>query len=211
MNTELAQELITALKSGSSLKASEFLLLAVMAAVFSFIGAYLASKAKNLATKEDVGRIIEIEERIRSDFREKFETLSARNRLREAAIEKRLEAHQKAFSLWMQLMHNINDSEKLITVVLECQRWWPENCLYLTSDASAAFVRAYRGASLRRTLLDHAFAIQGPRPEELLKQITENYYQIEKAGEVITKAADLPSFSVADLDVKGKPIPERAA
>ena len=55
-----------------------------------------------------------------------------------AALEKRLEAHQQAFTLLWKFFAP-NSPEALSSHARECEIWWVENCLYLNEEASRAF------------------------------------------------------------------------
>src|SRR5689334_15919765 len=63
--------------------------------------------------------------------------------LRLAALDKRLQAHQEAFTLWQRLIFADRRNDEFSKVVTECQDWWQSNCLYLTSEARSAFRKAY--------------------------------------------------------------------
>jgi len=65
----------------------------------SFVPAYLSKKAENLATREDVARITEEIERVKAQYAVVIEELKARHQLRLAAVDRRLEAHQRAYEL----------------------------------------------------------------------------------------------------------------
>lgn len=66
----------------------------------SFLPSYLAQKAQNLATKEDIARITNEIERVKSEYAFLLEELKARHQMRLAAVDRRLQAHQDAYSLW---------------------------------------------------------------------------------------------------------------
>ena len=81
-----------------------------------------------------------------------LEQLRARQQLRMAALEKRLQVHQEAYTLWRKLRSNVS-SPNLYSVVSECQQWWESNCLYLAPDARATFARAHLAAAFHGELL----------------------------------------------------------
>lgn len=70
-----------------------------------------------------------------------------KNQLRLAALDRRLQAHQEAYSLWHRLMKDMGDQLQLSQTVQDCQSWWIKNCLYLTADARQAFSHAYTVAN----------------------------------------------------------------
>ena len=48
-----------------------------------------------------------------------------------AALDKRLETHQRAYRLWSKLLWSLHNREELRKRTRECQEWWIDNCLYL--------------------------------------------------------------------------------
>lgn len=128
----------------------------------SYLPAYLTEKAKNLATKEDVEAITKQVEDIKDMYSRRLkelehqnalvlEQLRAQQQLRLAAVERRLAAHQEAFTLWRRLVAKAH-SEDAQSAVLQCQDWWEENCLYLGAEARDSFNRAYFAAAVHREL-----------------------------------------------------------
>jgi hypothetical protein len=160
-----------------------------------FLPSYASEKGKNLATKEDIGKITDEIEQVRTVYLARLqdlqhqnamllEELRGRHQLRVAAVEKRLEAHQQAFSLWRKLLLNVHSGDIGKTVV-ECQEWWNNNCLYLTADAREAFNRAYFAAQAHRGLtLLHSQA----------KLVEDNMEMILRAGELLVAGVELPSL-----------------
>ena len=104
-----------------------------------------------------------------------------RNQLRLAALDRRLQAHQDAYSLWRRILKDL-DTAKIGDTVMECQEWWNNNCLYLTPDARQAFVQAYLTASSRSVTM-------GSRD---LKLISLEFEIIKRAGELIAQGVELP-------------------
>lgn len=107
-----------------------------------------------------------------------------RHQLRIAALEKRLEAHQHAYTLWRKLLFADKRSKEIYDVVMECQDWWENNCLYLSSSAREAFFRAYHSAR------DHADLLRVPEKAELVKSA---HQVVERAGKLILEAVSLPT------------------
>jgi hypothetical protein len=104
-----------------------------------------------------------------------------RNQLRLAALDRRLQAHQDAYSLWRRILKDL-DTAKIGDTVMECQEWWNNNCLYLTPDARQAFVQAYLTASSRAVVM-------GSRDVNL---ISREFEIIKRAGELIAQGVELP-------------------
>lgn len=155
-----------------------------------YMSSYLSEKGKNLATREDIEEITGKVEAIRAQHASLVEELKARHQLRLAAVDRRLHAHQEAFTLWRKLMAVVH-SDQVIKVVQECQTWWEQNCVYLEPKVREGFVTAYRAASDRRALL------QG-RAEVLL--IQSNWKLITSFPSDLFQAIQLPGLS--ELEAK---------
>ena len=165
------------------------------------ISSYSTQKGKNLATREDIGAITKEVEKVRSEYTERLENLSHQNKLileqgnrrhqlRLAALDRRIEAHQKAYSLWRELLHTAHDKSNIGDVVLKCQDWWENNCLYLEADVREAFNKAYIAANSHREFVEmHSDA-------ELVKR---NWAIIKNAGDVIVKAVELPPITEGEF------------
>ena len=153
-----------------------------------FLPGYLSEKGKNLATKEDIAKITDEIERVKSQYAVLLEALKAKHQLRLAAIDRRLEAHQEAFTLWRELLAHTH-TEEVGKAVIKCQDWWEKNCLYLEPNVREAFSDAYSAAHTHNALL------QGRSNVELVK---ENWERITKAGQIILEAAQLPGFTTVE-------------
>jgi hypothetical protein len=187
---------------GIALDVIEILLLIFLGFFIRHISSYSTQKGRNLATREDIGAITKEVEKVRSEYSEHLENLSHQNKLileqgnrrhqlRLAALDRRIEAHQKAYSLWRELLHATHDKGKIGDVVLKCQNWWENNCLYLEADVREAFNKAYIAANSHREFVEiHS-------NPELVKS---NWATIKNAGDVIVKAVELPP--IADGEFK---------
>lgn len=111
--------------------------------------------------------------------------LERKHQLRIAAAERRLEAHQQAFSLWRKLIATVHNENEIRNVVIECQNWWDNNCLYLSPKARKQFNLAYLCA------VDHKEYLKNHVDPKLVK---ENWTKITDAGEVIIKGVELPTL-----------------
>lgn len=165
-----------------------------------FLPSYLKEKAKNLATKEDISDITEKVEKIRSQHSHELQKLIHDNnlqieeikslyQLRTIAPDQRIKAHQEAFKLWKNMLSSLH-TEKVSTVVMECQDWYNNNCLYLSKEAREAFSLAYNALAMHNSLLNGG----GNNSE-----IKQNYCDITDAGEAIIKPVELPPLR-SDLE-----------
>lgn len=171
----------------------------VLAALGAYLGSFLRRKGENLATKGDLNELTEIVERVRTQHAEHLENLAQENRkvleqasrehqLRLAALDRRLDAHQKAFTLCQKLISAMH-TDKVGGVVSECQSWWDSNCLYLDTESREAFIRAYRAAHIHESLLRELSSGQSP------EKIEKNWEKIVTAGTVIAQGVALPPIT----------------
>jgi len=106
--------------------------------------------------------------------------LQRKDQFRLAALDKRLEKHQEAFTLWHELFSLVHNKEERTDKVLECQDWWFKNCLYLDPKARSAFRDAFISA----------WEYDG-KDEEMRKHA---WPKISGAGDIIAAAVDLPAI-----------------
>ena len=74
-----------------------------------------------------------------------------KDQLRLAAVERRLAAHQEAYALWFELLNALHHPE-CHDVVIKCQTWWKQNCLYLDPKSRRAFWNGSIDAALYQDL-----------------------------------------------------------
>lgn len=151
----------------------------------SYLPSYFSKKAENLATREDIAAITHEIESVKTQYAVLIEESKAKHQLRMAALDRRLQAHQEAFTLWRRLLGGTH-SEEVGKVVLECQAWWEKNCLYLEPKVRDAFVAAYSAAHSH-----HAY-VQARTDSRI---ITENWELITKFPNVLFEAIQLPPLS----------------
>src|SRR3990172_11560405 len=105
-----------------------------------------------------------------------------------AALDKRLEAHQQAYTLWLQLRRSVH--KKNTDVVIKCQKWWEENCLYLDMESRKAFMSSIHAVAL------HPDLTGGQATND---KVEENWRYINECGEILIRGAGLPSFGETEL------------
>jgi len=159
----------------------------------SFFPSYVSEKGKNLATKEDIAAITTEVERVKAFYAGQMkvlehqnavliEELRSRQQLRLVATEKRLEAHQHAFTLWRALLSKAH-TDDVGPIVRDCQQWWERNCLYLTADARDSFNRAYFAASQHHKMVKERVDADA---------VKRNWADITKAGTDLVAGVELP-------------------
>lgn len=57
-----------------------------------------------------------------------------------AAMDKRLEVHQKAYRLWTELYWHWNKND-VAEIAVRCQEFWYDNCMYLDQSSRDSFKR----------------------------------------------------------------------
>lgn len=203
METKLLDEIYSAiikLQTGIPVDWMSLVLLGVivLAASFgaSYFGSYFSKKAEYRVIKKEISKITATVESIKTDYAKTLEMLSHYNRLKMAALDERLKAHQKAYSLWSELRRKVHkkDSEKTKTLIA-CQEWWEQNCLYLNEESRQAFISAIHAVAL------HSDLTEGQTPKE---EVLENWEFINQCGEAIIKDAGLPSFGKDELNKLNK-------
>ena len=154
-----------------------------------FLPGYLAEKGKNLALKEDIAQITEKIEEVKRQHSELLEDLKTRNQLRIAALQERLRAHQEAYQLWREINQAL-DKPALDEVIIRCDKWWGEHCLYLEPEARSAFLSAFVGAR------DLNFYRKNPNTVDLVSKVQR---EINDAGGIIEKCVALPNLHEFDV------------
>ena len=195
MEAELMREIISLLKelkAGVPVNWISVFIIGIIVLIASFLGSYIRRKGHNLATKEDISEITTKIEEIRADYAKEIERYSHRNRLKMAALDKRLEAYQQAYTLWLRLRRSVHNKDKNIDMVIKCQDWWEENCLYLDMESRKAFLSSIHAVALHPDLTGG----QATREE-----VEENWSVINECGETIIKCAGLPTFGENELKV----------
>jgi hypothetical protein len=136
----------------------------------AFLPSYVSEKAKNLATKEDIEHITQKIESVKHGYALLLEEYRKKEQLRFAALDRRLEVHQQAFTLWWKLLSSLH-SQDVHDAIQECQEFWVRNNLYLSEDASHAFQGSFRAAG------DHEFLKDAARGggHDGRKQVEDNF------------------------------------
>lgn len=168
----------------------------VILGIVAFIGFYVAESAKQRAILDALEKNTKVVEGIRSMYAAELEDRRGKNQLRLAALDRRLEAHQQAYGLWRKVIRTVHHEDAAQTV-FECQEWWDKNCLYLSEEARDAFQRSY-SAAFHHTSYTRA----NPRDAAALKLINDNWETIQRAGEVIVKAAALPPIPMENEQIE---------
>lgn len=93
-----------------------------------------------------------------------------------AALDKRLEVHQKAYRLWTELYWNWH-KENVGEYALRCQEFWYDYCLYLDATSRSSFKKILFHASTFRSY------------DDTMKQ--KVFDQLTSVGQHLTEGVDL--------------------
>jgi hypothetical protein len=165
--------------------------------VTRWLSSYLNEKGKNLATKEDVTKITDLVKGVEHQYNVLLEEMKSKQQLRMAALDKRLQAHQDAFTLWTKLVDGGPYAPRG-QIALECQDWWQKNCLYLEPDVRQNFVVAYHNAFwMEQNVTTGANGITGATPETIMSA----WSAITQFQALLFKSIQLPALTPTEQDV----------
>ena len=105
-----------------------------------------------------------------------------KDKFRLAALDKRLEVHQEAYTLWSNLTKAVSKPEEREKIAHECEEFWKKNCLYLEDKAGDEFQRCYVLANL----WDNC----DRKDKEIIMGV----------GKYIFKAVELPSLTYREIE-----------
>lgn len=147
---------------------------------------YFSQKGKNLATKEDIGEITHKIEEAKLLYARQLEQFKAMHQLKMAALDKRLQVHQDAFSLWAK-MNQTSDRKEFKQLHTECSNWWDNNCLYLDPNVRSEFL-----SSITAMNQHHLFVQNGINHQW-------SFSDSEKLFNAISEATQLPPLTLTEL------------
>lgn len=170
-----------------------YVLSALIGGLITGAGAYWAEKGKNRATKEDIGQITQAVEAVKSEFSEKLEDLKAHHQLRMVAAERRLQAHQEAYTHWRKLVSALHTRkiEILNPQITAANQWFQENCLFLGVRSRKAMHDTLHAAWLQPSI---------ERKQNLdISELIGNSLKIDHLGEVLLEEINLPPMSIQEM------------
>ncbi|WGL17167.1 hypothetical protein PVT68_02420 [Microbulbifer bruguierae] len=155
------------------------------------VTAYFRERGKLQAMSEKMDIVTRAIEGVKQEYAFALEAVKSQNQVRIVAAERRLEAHQGAFALWMRLFSSIHTKE-VQDVVRECLVYWSKNCVYMEPLAREAFYSAIQAARRHKEILDFN------RGKDSLP-VNENWNEIANAGNDIIRSVDLPPLTDENL------------
>lgn len=111
-----------------------------------------------------------------------------RGQLAIAALDRRLETHQKAYAIWYEIWSSVHNEEQLHDVLGRAYEFWKNSCLYLDPVSRQAFRDCIQFAASHKELLE------GPRTEDAKKMVKESWDIIMAPGKLLVEGVELPSL-----------------
>ncbi len=150
---------------------------------------------------------------INSKEKQKYFELEVKEKLRLLAAERRLEAHQKAFSMWWKLSTILfpkNDDEKY-KIIKEARQLWIDNAIYLEKKTRIDFDKAISIASEYALNVQMAKSNENEdRRNEAKALYTKNYYFFHSVPVTIQKEVMLePIRPELEFDAEGNKIEKK--
>lgn len=178
-----------------------YLVAAIAGGMLSYLGGYLAEKGKNRATKDDIKAITDSIEGVKAEYTRQMEQLRAVHQLRFVAAEKRLQAHQEAFTQWSEIMQLITAQrrEDALTRLEDFKTWHSRSNVYLAPNSRAQYDRFVGGVSF------FLQAILNPRPQDAVA-VFAAWTEMQNVGSVFLVDVDLPALSQRELEAYRPPI-----
>jgi hypothetical protein len=151
--------------------------------------------------QESVKHQFEVErQKMREDFEREMQAGERKDKFRLAALDRRLDAHQRAFTLARRMIFTLRSSDPTETNKLssECKLFWEEQSLFLSNEVRKQFWKCF---------LFYNFYGQEIETIKSLKQTDSEYYK--KANESLRAEREqlnnLPSLieNAVDLEAMG--------
>ena len=152
----------------------------------ALVGAAIGAAASIYATRSIIQKDIE------------QQRLDRKHHLSMAAIDKRLVAHQEAFTLWDEAWRTVHGpQDKISAAIYKARQWWAKNCLYLEPSVNEAFLDFLWALGQHHTLLATQRGLRQNGFDDLDARldVAENWTKIRDVDNVIFAACELPSFS----------------
>lgn len=122
-----------------------------------------------------------------------------KNSFQLAAMEKRLEAHQKAYAIWTKMASYVHSSYDVKDRVRnEAVEFFSTHCLYLEPKAAEEFKRCINNYYDYKTQLDIVKMVDRNSPDanNALKSLEKMWDQIQVTGKYIMEGAKYPFINI---------------
>jgi len=122
---------------------NEYVVIAIVStAVFVLALVRLSLKTfVKTSVQESIKHEFEVQrQQMREEFERQQNELESKDKFRLAALDKRMEIHQRAFALGQEMLPLVHaQTEKKISLLQKCEEFWNTSALYLTEEAREAF------------------------------------------------------------------------
>ena len=143
--------------------------------------------------------------------RKKYFNLNRKEKLREVAIEKRLEKHQEALIQWDNLTPTLHmdDNGNKHKIIEAARKFWISNCIYLEKETREKFFEAIGIARSYKIYLTNYYSMSpGKEKDDFKKFYLKCWDDFHKLPEIIQKEVELepiriePGFTSEGIEVK---------
>lgn len=156
----------------------------------SLLGLYIRTFVKSTVEKSVEHQFDLKLEKFKQDFEDRWKILDRRDKFRLAALDKRLEAHQIAFRLALEMNERLFDEDRT-EMIRKLDEFWANYALYLNDKSRKAFKMGYDYYFMHLILLK-AWKIS--RDEKHEKQLDERFDFLQKLPSLIVEAIDLEAI-----------------
>jgi len=145
-------------------------------------------------------------------LKEKYFRLEMREKLKTVAIEKRLEAHQTAFTFWFQFLevihNNDNEYKSRNDVTKNALTFWQNNSLYLEKETREEFRKVINIVRTYSWDLDMLRSIKNDEEKKKFKkEVFEKWETFMNLYKIIQKEVELtPLKPQIEVDEEGNKI-----
>ncbi len=141
---------------------------------------------------------------IDSKERQKFFNLEVKEKMKLVAIEKRLEAHQQAFKIWLDLhsLMNKHTPDDMIKTVNNAYDFWNNNALYLEVKTRKDFTKAIEIVTYHQNMIEKVRQAEDRKEKEKYKAMLyegEDFFQ--KLFETIQKEVELEPIKPPEINI----------
>ncbi len=141
-------------------------------------------------------------ENLKQEFTREMNVLDRKDKFRLAAIDKRLEAHQLAFGLAIEMFQRINaKSEERNDLVKKLDNFWKNYALFLNNKSRKSFKSGFDNYSVHGIVLN---AWQATRDEKYAKQLEEKFELFRTLPNLIAQEIDLESMGIEAISMTDK-------
>ena len=110
-----------------------------------------------------------------------------------AALDKRLAVHQEAYREWKKIIGAVCGGERILNTVLEAEKWWNNNCIYLDPASRQAF----RDCIFR--VFENKERLKEDNYKDFIRKSPEIWKQIMKPGQTIPEGVALRHLGKKEL------------